>query len=92
MTENRRTPGADVVDISFPINVPDVGAVSAIYEKWLATETSEGADGGVDATGNATEGTREELRRKIGHCLTFNVQRSTFNDQRLTFAGGTRVR
>jgi len=79
MTENRRTPGADVVDISFPIDVPDVGAVSPIHEKWLATKTSEGADGGVDATGNATAGPQEELRRKIGHCLTFNVQPSTFN-------------
>jgi hypothetical protein len=79
MTENRRTPGADVVDISFPIDVPDVGAVSPIHKEWFATETSEGADGGIDPTGNATTGPLEELRRKVGHCLTFNVQGSTFN-------------
>jgi hypothetical protein len=64
-----------------------LAAVSPIHEKWLATETSEGATGELTPPGNATAGTREELRRKIGHCLTFNVQRSTFNV--LTFARRT---
>src|SRR5262245_22876389 len=88
MTENGRTPCADVVDIFFPINVPNVGPLSTINEKWLATETSEGAYRGVDAARNTTEGTREELRRKIAHYLTFNIQRSMFNVQRSTFARG----
>ena len=44
MSKNRRPPGADVVDIFFPIDVPEVGAFRAINEKRFASETAESAD------------------------------------------------
>ena len=87
MPENRRTPGADVVDVFVAIDIPDVRAFRAIDKKWFAPETAEGPHGGIDAAGNATCGPREELseREVIGHCerSTFNVQRPTSNVERL---------
>ena len=80
VTENRRAPGADVVDVFVAIDVPDLGALGAIDEKRLAPETAKGAHGRVDATGNATAALARRVRRSETSCRT---ERRTFNVQRV---------
>src|SRR5207302_2780663 len=63
VTQNRRAPRADVIDHLISIDIPDVCALRALDEKWLAADAAEGAHGRVHAAGNASARGREEFAR-----------------------------
>lgn len=51
VTDNRRSPAADVVDVLVSIDVPAVGILDALEDDWLATHGLESTHGRVDTTG-----------------------------------------
>ena len=53
MTENRRSPAADVIDVFISIDIPNFRAGGACDEKWLAIHIAKCADRRIDAAGNA---------------------------------------
>ena len=59
MPENGRAPGTEVIDVFIAVDVPDFRAGGAFDEEWFAAETAEGADGRIDAAGDAIESARE---------------------------------
>src|SRR5947207_2807611 len=83
VTENSRTPTADVVDVFFPIDIPNFRARSALNAKGFAADIAERAHWRINAAGNALLGGGEEFGRTRGHGTqkTSNAQRSTPNIQ-----------
>ena len=61
VAEDRRPPGADVVDVAFAIDVFDAAALGATDEKRFATDIAEGAHGRINAAGNKFFGGLEKL-------------------------------
>ncbi len=58
---DRRTPGADVIDVFIAVDVADLGAAGVIDEEGIASDGAKGADGGIDAAGNMLQGGFEEF-------------------------------
>ena len=56
MAEDRGAPRSDVVDQLATIDIPDVRALRALHEKWLAAHSAESADGRIDAARNESAG------------------------------------
>jgi len=56
VTQDRRAPGADVVDVLRALRGPDVRALGLREEHGFAAHAAEGADGRVDATGDVAGG------------------------------------
>jgi len=52
VAENRRAPGADVINQFIAIHVPDFGAARPVDEKRIAAHRAEGAHRRIDAAGN----------------------------------------
>ena len=61
MTENRRTPAADVVDVFFSIDIPDPRACSALDEKWFAADIAKRTDRRIDAAGSVAFGREQKI-------------------------------
>src|SRR5699024_1860884 len=51
MTQDGRTPRADVINVLGVVGIPDMGAQCPLNEYRRASDRSEGTDGGVDPTG-----------------------------------------
>ena len=82
--EDRRAPGADVIDVFVAVDVPNPGALRAVDEERLAAEAAEGAHGGIHAAGDALAGRQRIIARNgmpCGSGATSNVQRPTSNVQ-----------
>jgi len=67
VAQDHRAPGADVVDVFLAIGVPEVGALGALHKAGRATDGTEGAHGGVHATGDDIGGAVEQLLVAVGH-------------------------
>src|SRR5207302_4043346 len=67
MTEDRRPPTADVVDVFFPINVPNLRAFGTRDEERFAFYVAKRADRRVYAARNQLLRLREKLRRTRSH-------------------------
>jgi len=67
VAQDHRAPGADVVDVFLAVGVPEVGALGALHKAGRATDGTEGAHGGVDATGDHLGGAVEQLLVAVGH-------------------------
>ena len=55
VTEDRRSPGTDKVDVIAPIDIGDGAPLGLVDEEGLTTHTTESADGGIHAAGNSAE-------------------------------------
>ena len=60
VTEDCRTPRADIVDVFVVVHVPHAGALGALREKRLPAHGAEGAHGRVHAAGNEPQRLGEE--------------------------------
>ena len=76
MPENRRSPGADVIDVFVAIDVPDVRAFRALDEKRLAPDRAKGAHRGIHAAGNSLLRFGEKFELNVRSCVT-GMERST---------------
>ena len=56
MTQNSRSPTADIIDVFTSIDVPNPGAFRSRNEKWFARYVAKRADWGIDAAGDAVLG------------------------------------
>src|ERR1700694_5587889 len=61
VSENRRSPGADVVDVAFAVGVPKIRPLSAGEKAGRASHRTECAYGGIDPCGNGALRAREKL-------------------------------
>lgn len=52
VAQHHRTPGADIIDIGFPIHVIEVSAIRAFDKQRGAADAGEGADRRVNAAGD----------------------------------------
>ena len=52
VAQHHRTPGADIIDIGFTVDVIEVGAIRAFDKQRCAADAGEGADRRVDAAGD----------------------------------------
>ena len=53
MTQNRRAPRSDVIDVLVAIDVPNLCAFSALDKERLAIQSAKCAHGGIYTTGNS---------------------------------------
>src|SRR4029434_7668121 len=53
MTQNRRSPTADIIDVFISIEVPNPGAFRTFDEKWFGADMTKCAHGRVYAPRNA---------------------------------------
>ena len=65
VAENRRTPGADVINQFISVNVPDARTFCLVNKKRIAADGAERAHGRVDAAGNVFQRLGEKL---FGFC------------------------
>lgn len=73
VAEDVGAPGADVIDVGFAVDVLDAGSFTAADEEGVAIDIAEGADGGIDASGDEGFGFGEELLGEGSvHGETFN--------------------
>ena len=61
VTQNQRSPGADVIDIFVAVGIENVGALAALDEGRSAAYAAIGADRGVDAARYGEQGAFEKL-------------------------------
>jgi hypothetical protein len=61
VAEDRRPPGADVIDVFAAVDIPDVGASRPLDEEGLTANAAEGSDRRVDAAGDSFSCRSEEL-------------------------------
>ena len=66
MTEDHRSPRADVVDIGVAVDIGDGGAACRAYKSRCAADAAKGANRRIDTTGDQVLSSREEL---VGLCL-----------------------
>ena len=64
--EDRRAPGADVIDVFIAIDVPDPCALRALDEERLAAETAKGAHRRIDAAGDALQAAAKRSEEREG--------------------------
>ncbi len=70
VTEDERTPGADVVDVFVAVGIEDVRSFAALDEGRSAADAAVSAHGGVHAAGNGELGAFEKLLRScVVHLL-----------------------
>ena len=72
VAENRRPPGADVINQFIAVHVPDVRAFGPVDEERLAADGAERAHGRIDAAGNIFQRLGEQLLGFVtNHLLQF---------------------
>src|SRR5579883_1712161 len=61
MTDNMRTPRADVIDIAIPIGIPNVSAFATSDEERFASHGAKGTNGRINAARNTLLGAKKKL-------------------------------
>ncbi len=82
MTEEKRSPGADVIDILVPVDVKDARPFAARDEPGSAADRAKCAHGRVDASGNVLLRPSEQRLRLCGFHTRFGP-RTTLRNRKL---------
>ena len=67
VTQNHRTPRADVVDVALAVGIPKISALGALHKTRRATDGAKSAHGRVHAARNHSAGAFKEVNVAVGH-------------------------
>jgi hypothetical protein len=66
MTKNQRAPRADIVNVLIPIDIHDAGALAQTDEWRVSADGTEGADRGIDSSGDELLGSLLQFAGLLG--------------------------
>ena len=85
MAQDHGTPAADEVDVFVAVNVPDAASFGMVVNDGFNADVAEGANGGVDAAGNALLGFGEGVMGiHVFHCKSFRISVRSASGLRLS--------